>query len=71
MNSTMKLFALVIALSFFFTRCTKEEAEKQVSFQITDAPIDDADVKAVFITVTQVKVDGTVFSGFSGNKLLT
>lgn len=35
------------------------------TFKITDAPIDNANVEAVFITVSSVKVDGTTLEGFN------
>ena len=34
--------------------------------EITDAPIDDPNVKAVFVTVVDVKVDGVSWPGFDG-----
>src|SRR5882757_2223685 len=34
-------------------------------FQITDAPSDDANVKSVFVTVTDIKFDGNSVSGFT------
>jgi hypothetical protein len=36
-----------------------------VQFEITDAPIDDANVKGVFVTVADIKVDGKSVSGFT------
>jgi hypothetical protein len=36
-----------------------------VQFEITDAPVDDANVKGVFVTVTDIKVDGKSVSGFT------
>ena len=39
--------------------------EGDVEFEITDAPIDDASVKSVIVTITDVKVDGQSISGFS------
>jgi len=36
-----------------------------VQFEITDAPVDDANVKSVIITVGDVKVDGQSLSGFT------
>lgn len=39
--------------------------EGDVEFEITDSPIDDASVKAVMITVADVKVDGQSISGFT------
>lgn len=35
------------------------------TLKITDAPIDNANVKAVFVTVSDVKVDGTSIEGFN------
>lgn len=35
------------------------------TFKITDAPIDNANVEAVFVTVSSVKVDGTTLEGFN------
>lgn len=37
----------------------------EVQFEITDAPIDDANVKGVFVTVADIKVDGKSVSGFT------
>jgi hypothetical protein len=34
------------------------------NFKMTDAPIDDANVEAVFVTVSEVKVDGEAVNGF-------
>jgi len=35
------------------------------TFKMTDAPIDNANVQAVFVTVSDVKVDGTSLEGFN------
>jgi hypothetical protein len=37
----------------------------EVEFEITDAPVDDASVKSVVVTVADVKVDGQSLSGFT------
>lgn len=37
-----------------------------LSVAITDAPIDQAEVTGAFVTITSVKVDGQVLSGFKG-----
>lgn len=37
----------------------------EAAFEITDAPVDDANVKGVFVTVTDVKVNGHSMEGFS------
>lgn len=41
-----------------------------VGLEITDAPIDDATVKGVFVTVAAVKIDGKAFPGFTGKKTI-
>ena len=40
-----------------------------VEFQITDAPSDDASIQGVFVTVTDLKVDGKSVSGFTKQTL--
>jgi hypothetical protein len=45
-----------------------ENVEKEsynTTFKITDAPIDNANVEAVFVTVSDIKVDGTSLEGFT------
>ena len=37
----------------------------EAQFEITDAPVDDANVKGVFVTVADVKVNGNSLQGFS------
>ncbi len=69
----MKYLLMFVMCSFIFIQCTQDtdgEDQKEVSIQLTDAPIDDADVSAVFVTVAEVKVDGETFSGFSGKKTI-
>jgi len=51
-----------------FTGCNDSEepmGKGEVEIQITDAPIDDANVKSVVVTVTDVKIDGQSVSGFT------
>lgn len=47
-----------------------ETGSGELSIEITDAPVDDANVSAVFVTVTDVKVDGKSFPGFSGKQTI-
>lgn len=59
------LFGCAVTL---FASCNESEepmGSGEVEFQITDAPIDDASVKSVVVTVTDVKVDGKSVSGFT------
>lgn len=39
------------------------------SFEVTDAPIDKAEVEAVFVTITNVSVDGKSLEGFSATTI--
>ena len=52
-----------------FTACDDDSKEPMgqgdVEFEITDAPIDDASVKSVVVTVTDIKVDGQSIAGFT------
>jgi Domain of unknown function (DUF4382) len=51
-----------------FTQCKEDDSPKPngtASIEITDGPIDDANVKGTFVTVTAIKVDGKAISGFS------
>ena len=71
--SSVLIFALALFLPVF-TSCDKDQSTNgtsgQVRLEITDGPSDDPDVKAVFITVAEVKIDGQVFDGFSGKKTI-
>lgn len=55
---------------FTFAACEKDDpttgsdAMGTMSIEITDAPIDDASVQGVFVTVTEVKIDGQSIAGF-------
>jgi hypothetical protein len=47
--------------------CSDDEpmGKGDVDFEITDAPSDDASIKGVFVTVSDIKVNGTSVSGFT------
>lgn len=69
LKGTTCLFAvLVLNLS-----CSKDDNDSggmdsetyNASFKITDAPIDNANVEAVFVTISDVKVNGTSLEGFT------
>lgn len=68
------LLAVMASTSLFFAACKKDESPSntngQLNLEITDGPCDDPNVKAVFITIAEVKVDGQTFSGFSGKKTI-
>lgn len=55
--------------AMFLTACTDDTNEPmgkgEVAFEITDAPIDDAQVKSVMVTVADIKIDGQSLAGFT------
>lgn len=74
MKKSLNLF-LIMLLSFSLYNCQdeneqNEDLEGKVRIEITDAPIDDPEVEAVFVTVAEVKVDGKAYEGFYGKKTI-
>lgn len=54
-----------------FSSCKDDETTNgNVAFEITDAPIDDTNIEAVFITVASVKVDGEEIDDFNGKQTI-
>ena len=47
--------------------CTSEEpiGKSQVEFQLTDSPTDDANIVGVFVTITDIQVDGKSIPGYT------
>ena len=71
-SKIIRLFTFsMIALSV--VACNKDNTSSpgQVNFEVTDAPFDDAEIQAVFVTVAAIKVDGKVIDNFNGKPLLT
>lgn len=68
------LLAILAGTTLFFIACNKDndpnDNKSQLNLEITDGPTEDPNVKAVFITVAEAKVDGQTFSGFSGKKTI-
>lgn len=58
------LFACAAGM-FSCSKSSEPMGKGEVEFQVTDAPADDASVKSVFVTVTDIKVDGQSVSGFT------
>lgn len=56
-----------VFLVWLLPSCSKDEPAGvgTVELQMTDAPCDDASVKSVFVTVTEVRIDGKAISGFT------
>lgn len=46
------------------------DGQGTVVMEVTDAPSDDANIKGTFVTVTEIRIDGRKFSGFSGKKTI-
>lgn len=80
MKKVSKSLALALLVSFVNMSCENgifgpktdindsNAAQGNLTVSITDAPIDNAEVKGAFVTITEVKVDGKAFSGFKGPK---
>lgn len=59
---------LLVCISLSFAACNddSEPAGKgEAEFEITDAPVDDANIQGVFVTVADIKVNGTSVEGFA------
>ena len=64
-----RIFLLCFVL---FMGCEKDEVtatsgEGRLEVDMTDAPVDDPDLRGVFVTVTDLRVDGTSVEGFSAS----
>ncbi|WP_186755635.1 DUF4382 domain-containing protein [Echinicola salinicaeni] len=58
MKKSLKLFTLLFAVVFGLAACSQDDdmdGEGTVSLSITDAPIDEAGVSAVFVTITGIE----------------
>lgn len=67
----MKALAFGCAVILFISCDDSNEpgGKGNVQFEITDAPSDDANVKSVFVTVTDIKVDGKSIGGVAKTTL--
>ncbi|MDP2336992.1 MAG: DUF4382 domain-containing protein [Bacteroidota bacterium] len=69
MKTKIFLFTLTVFVSLVSVQCSKDEGTQnpnngQLSVKITDAPSDDANIQATFVTIADVKVDGQSMKGF-------
>ncbi|MFT6000758.1 MAG: hypothetical protein ACI81P_003221 [Neolewinella sp.] len=68
-SNLLACYPVLIFFIFLATGCDDDTAvttsEGRFFVEITDAPVDDPNVSAVFITVADVKVDGQSVEGFS------
>lgn len=62
-----KVFAFGCAIAMLASCDDSNEpnGKGDVEFEITDSPIDDANVKSVFVTIADLKVDGESVAGFT------
>ena len=72
MRHFFKTSILVLASVLITQSCSKDDSEVDISgetynttFKITDAPIDNARVEGVFVTLADVRVDGSSLEGFT------
>jgi hypothetical protein len=72
MRHLFKSSLIVLVTLFLIQSCSKDDNEVDMSgetydttFKITDAPVDNANVEGVFVTLTDVRVDGRSLDGFS------
>ncbi|MCM4163926.1 MULTISPECIES: DUF4382 domain-containing protein [unclassified Arenibacter] len=71
MKNYLKISGLALMALVGMVSCSKDddaamEGESyNTSFEVTDAPIDDAEVEAVFVTISNVSVDGKSLEGFN------
>lgn len=71
MKNYLKISGLAFIALVGMMSCNKDddsvmEGESyNTSFEVTDAPIDNAEVEAVFVTIANVSVDGKSLEGFS------
>lgn len=69
----MKKLFFVVLITAGLASCTKEDApnnpdeakKNKAAFAMTDAPMDNAEVKGAFVTVSEIWVDGEKVEGFN------
>ncbi len=70
---SFRSYVLLFATIFLFAKCNDDDtstSEGNVRFEITDAPIDDVEVKSVFVTVTAIRVNGEIIEYFEGKQTI-
>ncbi|NKI26480.1 DUF4382 domain-containing protein [Arenibacter sp. 6A1] len=71
MKNLFKISGLAVIALMAMVSCSKnddtamEGESYNTTFEVTDAPIDNANVEAVFVTITNVTVDGKSLEGFN------
>lgn len=70
-KTQISIYSILLSFIFIFSQCAtddSQESRSDVEIEITDAPIDDASVSGVFVTVAAIKLDGEPYEGFNGRK---
>lgn len=73
MKTFLKISTYLFVTVLFVLSCSEDDnvpsdtsgESYNTTFKVTDAPIDNANVEGVFVTITDVKVDGNSLEGFS------
>jgi hypothetical protein len=66
MNKRIMSWGLLLLAVLFLGACRKDKSDdNNLRIAMTDAPVEDARVKGVFITVAELRVDGAPLEGFS------
>ena len=72
MQPFLKNVGITMGIAIMMFSCSKDnengnpESETySTTYKITDAPVDNAEIEAVFVTVSDVRVDGTSLEGFN------
>lgn len=79
-KTQISLLLALLGVVFLFTQCTEDSStgdnnnqpdnKTEVEIEITDAPIDNAEISGVFVTVAAIKLDGETYEGFGGRKTI-
>lgn len=58
---------VILLMAVSLVQCDSDEQELKGSLrlELTDAPVDDPNISGVFVTVTEIKVDGSVWAGLN------
>src|SRR5436190_16136171 len=69
-NGAIILLAMFFSAATLFTSCSKDNNDNgsgtaSTTIKVTDGPIDDANVSAAFVTISDIKLDGQSISGFT------
>jgi len=66
LTTVLLLSTFMIAMSSCLKDDNFDSNSGSARIEITDAPIDDPNIKSIFITVADIKIDGKSWNGFNG-----